>query len=73
MKKVHEGIKGTKDKDVISFLKTLMMEIKEVKVKMGEMESTQKYELLNKAIYIYVQEADDQYYNNEFSINLIQK
>jgi hypothetical protein len=73
LKKIHQNTFKAKDKDISNFLRTLMIEIKDLKSRMGHMESSQKYELLDKAVYNFVKIADEQYNKQQYSIELIQK
>ena len=73
LKKVHQATCKNKDSDVSRFLRSLMMEIKDLKTRMGHMESAQKYELLDRSVYNIVKMADEKYNNHQYSKELIQE
>ena len=73
LKTVHSKTAGNKDGQIISFLKALMNDIRNLKAIMEKNESTQKYEQLNKAIFLNVQQLDDKYQNNNFNRDLIEQ
>ena len=73
LKKVHEQSVSNRTPDIMAFLKLLMMELKDLKVKMGGMESSQKYEMFNKEMYLYVQACNDEFFKNRFNLDLIQR
>ena len=73
LKTLHSKTMGLKDSEIKDFLKALMSEIQSLKGLMASLKSSEKYERINKTLYLYIQLADDQYYKNLFSIELVQR
>ena len=71
--KVHEHYKKTKETHLLRFLKVLAEETQEIKKGISQISKTDKYENINKAVFLFVDSCDKLYEDRKYSMNLINR